>query len=119
MNIEYRDPSSFLRINYDTLCSLILLTSEHQGDIRCTVLDCILVSDYQFPHVPMTFKAIVDIVAIDLHCFSRITSEHNGPLSCSNLYFVYRYLLISRLARIIEIRLGLQLHWPWHWYTLA
>ena len=67
----------------------------------------------------MTFKAILDIVAIYLHSFSPIASQHNGPLSFSNLYFVYRNLLISRLARIIEVSISLLLHGPWHQCTLA
>ena len=33
INIEFRYTGRFLRLNYDTLCPLILFTSQREGDI--------------------------------------------------------------------------------------
>jgi hypothetical protein len=119
MNIEIRDPGHFLRPNYDTLSPHLLFTSQRQCDIRCPVPDDILLSDDQFLDRAMTFKAVPDVVAINLYNFSCFGRHHNRPLSCSEIYVVNRYLLISSLARIIEVLLGLLLHTPWHLSTLT
>ena len=64
------------------------------------------------------FKAIVNVMAVDLYSFSRIARQHNGTLSITDMYVVNRYLLISRLAQVIEVQLGFLLHSPRHLSTL-
>lgn len=132
MNIEIREPGHFLRLNYDTLSPHLVFTSQRQDDIRCPVPDDILLSDDQFLKEVMLFKAEPYVVAVNLHSFSCFTRQHNRPLSSSEIYAINRHLLITSLARIIEvyaefplatlplnILLGLLLHSPWHLSTLA